>query len=408
LNQIVSPRWVTVDTAIAWKNNIKFVANLNREYDDEWRNKPKGAYIGATVQARLPERVIVSEGQALQVQPLLQQTAPITLNHQFQTAMEFSSFNQTVDIADVQQHHTIPSGRALANKADTIAAAEVYKSIFHTIGTPGSNITDDVTWTDGVAKLRSVGTPEELVGILTPTAQSKLTAANFALFGPRGQLDRNFRTGQFSGPALGVDEWYYDPNLPAHTTGNFTTSTPVTTSAGQTGSTLTISGMGTYTLNAGDTFKIAGVNEVNPLSYVDTGNLMEFTLKLTITGSSTATLTFDPPIITSGPLQTVTAAPANGAAILFTGATGTVAATMATTVSKQSFVINPKAFAFVMADLTEDLPGAEANRISDKDAKISMRRVAQYTITTDQIPRRIDFICGVAPVMQAFALRAWS
>src|SRR5712671_5627695 len=189
--------------------------------------------IGATVQARLPERTIVTEGQALQVQPLLQQTVPITLNHQFQTAMEFSTFNQTVDIADVQEHFTVPSGRALANKADTVASAEVYKTIFHTIGTPGSNITDDVTWTDGVAKLRSVGTPEDLIAVLTPTAQSKLLAANLALFNPGMQLSKNFRTGQFGGSALGVDEWFYDPNLPAHTTGTFTTSTPITTAAGQ-------------------------------------------------------------------------------------------------------------------------------------------------------------------------------
>ena len=408
VNQIVTPRWVTTDTAIAWKNNIKFVSNLDRSYDDQWANKPKGAYIGATVEARLPERVIVSEGQLLQVQPLLQQTVPITLNHQFQTAMEFSSFNQTVEIADVQQHHTIPSGRALANKADTVASAEVYKRIYHTIGTPGSNITDDVTWTDGVAKLRSVGTPEDLVAVLTPTAQSKLLAANMALFNPGTLISKNFRSGQFSGAALGVDEWYYDPNLPAHTTGTFTTATPITTAAGQTGSTLTVSGMGTYALKAGDTFTIVGVNEVNPLSYVDTGNLQEFVLTLDVSGTTTATLTFSPPIIISGPLQTVTASPANGAALLFKGATGITSATMAATVSKQSFVFNPKAFAFVMADLTEDLPGAEATRVSDKEARISMRRVAQYTIQTDQIPRRIDFVCGIAPVMEIFSLRAWS
>ena len=38
-------------------------------------------------------------------------------------------------------------------------------------------------------------------------------------------------------------------------------STPITSSGGQTGSTLAISGMGTYALKAGDTFTIDGVRE---------------------------------------------------------------------------------------------------------------------------------------------------
>ena len=67
-----------------------------------------------------------------------------------------------------------------------------------------------------------------------------------------------------------------DPNIPIHTTGTFTSSTPVISGASQTGSTLALSGLGTYAFKAGDSFTVAGVNAVNPVSYADTGELQQF------------------------------------------------------------------------------------------------------------------------------------
>jgi hypothetical protein len=241
---------------------------------------------------------------------------------------------------------------------------------------------------------------------LDPKSQSRLMAANFALF--NSKANSSFNSGQFSGSALGVDEWYWDPNMPVHTTGTFTTATPIVSSANQTGSTLAMSGMGTYAMKAGDVFTVDGVNAVNPVSYVDTGDLQQFVLLADLAGTTTGTFTISPSIITSGQLQTVTASPANNAAVTWLGATGTVSATMAATKSKQSLLFNPAAFAFVMVDLPANLPGAKSKRINDAEAAVSMRWVEQYNIQTDQLPSRIDSIGGVAAVLPYFALRAWS
>jgi hypothetical protein len=408
MNGYITRKWILRDTIIGWKNNIALVNQFYRGYDKAWRDKPDGAQIGATVQVRVPQRFVVNEGQALQVQPILQQTVPISLNHQFQVAMEWSTFDQTVIIEDVQENYSQPAGRALANKCDVQAGAEVYKTVYNTAGTPGTAITDTKTYTAAVAKLRNIGCPEELVAVLDPNSQSDLMSATAALFNPQTKIAKYFNNGIFSGPALGIDEWAWDPNMPNFTTGTFTTATPITTAGGQTGSTLTVSGMGTYALVAGDTFTVVGVNSVNPVSYVDTGQLQEFTLSIPVAGTTTGTLTFSPPIITSGPLQTVTASPANGAALLFKGATGITAATMAATSTRQSLVFNPKAFAFVMADLASDLPGADATRYHDEDARVSMRRVVQYQIQSDQLPRRVECLVGIASVQPQFAIRMMS
>ena len=409
MNTFITPNWVTKDVAKFWKNSIKLVGNFDRSWDDSWRNKPEGAQIGYTVQVRIPQRFVVNSGQALQQQAILNQTVPLTINHQEHVGMGWSSADATVEVEEVQNRYTMPAGQALANKVDKTAGEEVYKSVYFSIGAPGAGaISDNETYLNGVALLQNVGVPEEFCAVLDPRSQAAILNANVALFNPQKQIGDYFRTGQFGAEALGIDEWYYDPNMPTHTTGTFTASTPVTSSASQTGSSLAISGMGTYALKAGDVFTIADVYAVNPVSYADTGELQQFVLTADVSGSSTATLSISPSIVTSGQLQTVTASPANGAALTFLGATGTVGATMTATRSRQSLIFNPAAFAFVFVDLKENLAGAVTSMARSKEARISMRWVEQYNIQTDQNPSRVDILYGTAPILPYFALRAWS
>ena len=56
-----------------------------------------------------------------------------------------------------------------------------------------------------------------------------------------------------------MDEWLKDSvGVPTHTTGTFTTSTPLVDGSLQTGSTLVTKGWGTYSFKAGDTFYLTG------------------------------------------------------------------------------------------------------------------------------------------------------
>lgn len=410
MNTFITPNWVSTDVAMFWDNNIKLLRLADMTYGDEWKNKPDGAQIGYTVQQRIPQRFRVKRGQALQQQPILNQTVPISLTDQLQVAMGWSSADDAVSVEEVQSRYDKPAGQALANECDSFFGQQIYKSIYFSIGSPGVPITDNETWTDGVALLRAFGVPEELLAVTDPKQQSKLVSSNLALFNPQAQISSIFKKGLFATGALGVDEWAWDSNMPVHTTGSFTSSTPVVSGANQSGSTLAISGMGTYALKEGDVFTIDTIG-VNPLSYVNTTILQQYTLSADVSGSSTATLTFTPPIIadTNSQLQTVTALPANGAAISFMGATGTVGATMTATASKQNIIANPAAFAWVSADLPVKLAGAVAGRTPGaKTDKVSVRYVDQYNIQTDQMPRRMDCLIGAAPIVPSFALRGWS
>ena len=412
MDTFITPNWVTTDTALGWMNNIKFVAMCDRTLSQEWKDLPDGAKIGYTVQQRIDQRFRVKRGQALQQQPILNQTVPVSLTDQLQVAMGWSSADDAVVVEEVQQRYTKPAGKALANECDVFAVNQVYTSVYYNIGAPGVPITDNQTWTDGVARLRNVATPDELYAVVDPLTQSKLQASNLASFNPQRTIGEIFTKGFFGFAALGVDEWAWDPNMPTFTTGNFTTSTPAINGGNQSGTSLAIKGLGsTWSFPIGQPFTIDSVSTVNPLSYTDTNQLQQFVVTAAINGTaSTTTLTISPPLIadTNSQLQTVTALPADGAAITFLGATGTVSATMTATKSRQSILCNPAAFAFVNADLPAKLAGAVAGRTSDAEFNISMRYVDQYNIQTDQLPRRIDMLVGAAPILPWFALRAFS
>ncbi|HJP60593.1 MAG TPA: P22 phage major capsid protein family protein [Gemmatimonadaceae bacterium] len=407
MDTFITPTFVTKDTAIHWKNRLKLAASFDRSYNDAFKSTPGGGKVGYTVNVRTPQRFTVAEGQAIQLQNILNQTVPITINHQQHVAMGWSSADDTLLVEEVQSRYTKPAGEALASKVDVTAGAEVYRSVYNSIGTPGERLTDSQVFMDAIAKLGTLGVPEPYIAVVDGKTQASIVGANLALFNLPGGAEM-FKTGQFSSGAFGIDEWILDPNMPTHVTGTFTSSSWAVNGAGQTGSSLAVDGAGTYALKAGDVFTIDGVYAVNPISYADSGELQQFVVTADLSGSSSGTLSISPSIIPSGQLQTVTNSPANDAAITFLGSTGTTSATMAAQRSKQSLIFNPEAFALVTADLKENLAGARTKRISSKTAGVSMRWVEQYAITTDQNPSRMDILYGVAAVAPHFAIRAWS
>ncbi len=391
-----------------FNNELTFLNQCDRRWDDSFQNKPQGAQIGDTINVRIQQRWEVSEGQALQQQSILNQTVPITVNKQFQVGMGWSSAQTALEVEEVQERYTVPAGQAQASKWDSFAASELYKSVYYSIGSPGTANTSNRSFLGASALLRKVAVPDGFVAVMEPDAMADLANANFSLFNPSKKIGEFFEKGYIASNALSIKDWYTDALMPTHTTGTFTTATPIVAGATQTGSSLTVSGMGGYAMKCGDVFTLVGVYAVNPVAYTNTRVLQQFTLTADVSGTDTATLSISPSIVTSGQLQTVTASPANGAAITWLGATGTVSATMAATVANQSLIFNPAAFAFVMVDLPENLAGANAKRVNSKKQKLSMRWVEQYNIQTDQQPSRCDTIGGVATILPYYAVRAWS
>lgn len=413
MNTLATPLWVTKEVARGFVNGIKFLANVNRTYDDQYVQA--GAKVGNTVNARLPQRFTVTDGQALQLQALYDQTVPITLTNQKNVAFGYSSQQATTELDNIRVRYVNPGAEALANAADVLAFNAVYRDVWSSVGTPGVTPSAALTFLQAGVKLTDQAAPMDgRVAVLDPLAMATLSnttsSAVGALFNPSGAISANYRSGQFGANALGIDEWYQDPNRPVHTTGAFTSATPAVNGADQTGSSLATNGWasGATTLKKGDVFTIAGVYSVNPLSYASTGRLQQFVVTADATDSTgaIAALGISPSIITSGQLQTVTASPANAAGITMLGSAGGTYAVTAT-ISPQSFVYHPDAFAFVMADLIKPSAGATSTAVRSKAVGISIRMVEQYNIQTDQNPSRLDILIGAATLQARLAARVW-
>ena len=409
-NTLATPSWTTKEVARGFINKLVFLANVNRTYDDQY--EIAGAKVGNTVNARLPQRFTVTDGQALQLQNLYDQTVPITLTNQKNVAFGYSSAQATTELDDIRTRYVTPGSEALANAAEVLAFDAVYTDIYSSVGTPGTTPTTTLTYLQAGVKLTDLSTPlRGRVAVLDPLAMSTLANTTSSLFNPTAVISENYEEGMFGRKQLGVDKWLQDPVRPTHTTGTFTASTPLVNGASQTGSTIATDGWasGAATLNKGDVFTIAGVNSVNPLSYSDNGRLQQFVVTATTSDSSgaMATLPISPSIITSGALQTVSASPANNAVITVLGTTAAAGGTLATYPSPQSLVYHPDAFAFVMADLMKPGAGAESTTVRSKALGFSIRMVEQYQIGTDQNPSRLDILIGAATIQARLASRVW-
>jgi len=408
-NTLATPTWVTKEVARGFVNNVKFIANVNRTYDDQYQQA--GAKVGYTVQARLPQRFQATDGQALQLQSLYDQTVPITLTNQKNIAFGWSSAQGTMEIDAVRTRYTQPAAETLASAADVLAFNAVYRDVYSSVGTPGTTPSANLTYLQAGVKLTDLAAPEDgRIGMLDPLAMVTLVNAGVTTFNPSAAISENYRKGMFGRNQLGIEDWYQTQNRPTHTTGTFTSSTPLVNNASQTGSSLVTDGWasGATTLKKGDVFTVAGVNTVNPLSFQDTGRLQQFVVTADISDTSgDMTIAISPSIITSGALQTVSASPANNAVITVLGATAASSGTLATTTSPQSLVYHPDAFAFVMADLMQPGAGAKGYTVRSKQAGISIRMVEQYQIATDQNPSRLDILIGAATLQPRLAARVW-
>ena len=392
-NTLATPSWTTKEVARGFINKLVFLANVNRTYDDQY--EIAGAKVGNTVNARLPQRFTVTDGQALQLQNLYDQTVPISLTNQKNVAFGYSSQQATTELDNIRARYVNPGSEALANAAEVLAFNAVYTDIYSSVGTPGTTPSATLTYLQAGVKLTDLSTPLRGRVAVLPTAV----------------ISENYEEGMFGRKQLGVDKWLQDPVRPTHTTGSYTASTPLINGASQTGSTIATNGWasGAATLNKGDIITIAGVNSVNPLSYSSTGRLQQFVITATTSDASgvMATLPISPSIITSGQLQTVDASPANDAVITVLGTTAAAGGTLAATSSPQSFVYHPDAFAFVMADLMKPGAGAESTTVRSKSLGFSIRMVEQYQIGTDQNPSRLDILIGAATIQARLASRVW-
>ena len=382
------------------ENNLVLTRNVNRQYDDSFA--VEGAKIGSTLRIRLPDRALVTDGAALQVQDDNEQYTTLTVASQKHIGVNFTSAELTMQLDDFAERVLKPRISQLASSIDA-DVANSYKSIFSTVGTPGTTPSTSLVLLQGNQKMNEYAAPmNDRYATVNPAANANLVEGMKGFFNPTSTISRQFTAGMMGTGVLGYDEVNMSQSIVNHTTGNFPASPIVaTTVAAQGQATLDISfTSGTKTVLKGDVFTISGVYSVNPQTRQSTGSLQQFvvTADNSVTSNTTMTLAISPALYTStNALATVDSFPASSATITFVGAASTGYA--------QNLLYHKNAITFATADLL--LPQGVDMASRQVHNGISMRIVRQYDINNDRMPCRIDVLYGFSVIRPQMAVRLW-
>lgn len=378
------------------ENNLAFSARVNKEYSNEFA--VKGAKIGSTVNVRKPVRFVGTTGPALAIENVVETVVPVTLDTQFHVDFTFSSQELTLNVDEFADRYLKPAMATIANKID-LDGLGLYTTVANQVGTAGTTPSDIATLLAAGTRLDQEAAPRDgqRTVVWDPAANGSMVKAAAGLFNAPRPISDQYESGIFV-PALGFDIGM-DQNIRQATAGTRTNGT--VSGAGQTGSSLLVTGLGAGgTVAAGDTFTIAGVFAVNPQSRQSTRVLRQFTVLTAATadGSGNATLSIFPAINTAASnqqYQTVTAGPANAAVVTWDVAAGTQYTV--------NMAYHKNAFTLATADLQMPEGVDFAGRRNHKG--ISMRIVRQYAIGTDTFPCRIDVLYGWRPIYNELACR---
>ena len=399
-NSILTIDMITRKSLEILENNLVISRNVNRQYDDSFAIE--GAKIGSTLRIRLPDRALVTDGAALQVQDDNEQFTTLTVASQKHIGVNFTSAELTMQLDDFAERVLKPRVSQLASSVDADVAS-VYKNIYNAVGTPGSTPSTSLVLLQAQQKLNEFATPMNTrYATVNPAANAGLVEGLKSLFNPTATISRQFKNGMMGEGVLGLDEINMSQSIVQHTTGVTPTSPIVATAVSTQGATsLAISfTSGSPTFNVGDIFTIAGVYAVNPQTRQTTGALQQFvvTAPVTVSSSTTATLSISPAIYTpTNALATVDSFPAASAALVFLGGSATA--------YPQNLVYHKDAITLATADLL--LPQGVDMASRQVHNGISLRIVRQYDINNDRMPCRVDVLYGFAAIRPVTAVRMW-
>jgi hypothetical protein len=401
-NSILTIDMITRKALEILENNLVLSRNVNRQYDDSFA--VEGAKIGSTLRIRLPDRALVTDGAALQVQDDNEQFTTLTVATQKHIGVNFTSAELTMQLDDFAERVLKPRVSQLASSVDA-DVANAYKNIYSTVGTPGSVPSTSLVLLQGQQKLNEYAVPmNDRYATVNPAANAGLVEGMKGLFNPVDTISRQFKNGMMGQGVLGYDEINMSQSIAQHLTGtrsataSLTVATTITTE-GQ--STIAINGdTGSATFNQGDVFTVAGVYAVNPQTRQSTGSLQQFVVTSTVAASSGnwASINVSPAMYTpANALATINAFPQSGAVVTVVGA--------ANTQYPQNLIYQKNAITLGTADLL--LPQGVDMASRQVHNGISMRIVRQYDINNDRMPCRIDVLYGYSVIRAPMAVRLW-
>jgi hypothetical protein len=403
-NSLITPTLVVRRAIQLFRNANPFLQMIDRQWEDQFANPTvAGQKPGSTIQIRLPNDYVLRSGPTASPQNTTEVTTTLTVAKQVGVDISFSYADRTLTMQDYSQRVIEPAVNTIVNGI----AADVFASVINTIpnlvhNVDGSNNTISptlTTWATAGALLDKLSTPRgQRKAILDPITMARTVSSFSGLFNQQSKVGDQYETAMIKKDVLGMD-WAQDANLPTHTTGTYGTM-PTVSGANQTGSTITTSAVASgKSIKKGDVITFAGVYAVNRASKSSTGQLAQFVVTADVAAGATSIPIYPAltPASSGNPVayETVTASPANGAAI--------VVVTADSEVYRKNFIFHPLAFTLAMVPMEMPTRGViESYRESYQG--VSLRLITFYDGVNDQSVTRLDALYGCAAVRPEWAV----
>ena len=397
-NSLLTIDMITRKALEILENNLVITRNVNRQYDDSFA--VEGAKIGSTLRIRLPDRALVTDGAALQVQDDNEQFTTLTVASQKHIGVNFTSAEMALQLDDFAERVLKPRISQLASSIDA-DVANSFKNIYQSVGTPGTTPGTSLVLLQAQQKLNeAAAVMSPRYATVNPAANASLVEGMKGLFNPTDTISRQFKNGLMGVGVLGYEEVNMSQSIKQHTNGSRSTGQTVNGNVSEGASEIVLASAGSGTTYAvGDVFTIADVYAVNPQTRESTGSLQQFVVTQAATSNAGAvTLKVAPALYSpSHALATVSTLTITGKAVTFLGAASGQYA--------QNLVYHKDAITFATADLL--LPQGVDMASRQVHNGISMRVVRQYDINNDRMPCRIDVLYGYSVIRPQMACRIW-
>lgn len=412
-NDLITPDIIANEALMQLENALGMSRYVHREYVDDLKKK-----VGNSVDIRKPVKFQAVDGKTRVQQDVQEATTSITLDQRKHVSWAFDSEDLTLTVEKYSERYIKPAVITLANTMD-LSLHGLYSSIWNHVGTPGTTPANFAAVSQVSRRMAEMAVPMDNNRhlCLDPEAGYEIadTATTLYVNSVNKEAYRSGSIGELAGLNTMIAQ-----NVQNHTVGALGGSGLV--NGGSQGVTYAAS-KNTYTqslvtdgwsnsvtdlLKAGDVITIAGVYAVNPVpasgatATAATKKVMSYLQEFVVTedvdsdGSGNSTLTISPPIIASGPFQTVSAQPADNAAITVkTGSAGTA--------YPQSIGFHRNALAMVSVPIA--MPDGANFKARQSSNGLSIRVVKQYDIDEDDDVIRLDILYGVKAIYPELAVR---
>ena len=380
---------VAKEALVILENELGVLKRMHRAHESEFSNSVNGYKIGDTLSIRRPADFTVRSGATLSAQDVIEGKTTLVVDQQKGIDFQFTSTELTLKIDDLSERVIKPAMSSLINDITNDVLTQMYRGIYNWVGTPGNTVGSFADFAKAPERLDLMAVPQaERAAAFAPTDYWGFVGSQTALY-INGVATDAFRRGEM-GMVAGIDT-LMSQVVPTHTVGPLG-GTPLVNGASQNVTYDTAKNTWTQSLitdgwtasaanrlKAGDIFTIANVQMVNPKTKVTTGVLQQFVVTADVSsdGSGNLTATISPPIITSGPHQTVNSVPADNAAITVLGS--------ASTAYRQNLVFHKNAMGVAFVPM--EMPQAAYNGFS-------VRVIPIYDGTNDISKWRLDVLYG--------------